>query len=444
MYSFPAQRKRREKLMKKMGDGLIYIRAKDEIIRNGDVPVKYRQASDFLYLTGIEEINYHLLLDPKTNQGHLFIPDIDPLYLVWVGKMYNTKEAKKLYGAKKVHFYSDFEKVLKTLGRKYKKIYVMPERRPFMKKMAPKHTIDTKHLKKTLHYMRAFKDAEEISLMKFAAKVNHKAFLTAMKTVKAGMYEYQISALLDKVYRDEGTKNNAFLTIAAVGRHPAILHYIDYSGRAKPGDLCLIDAGCERHGYASDITRTFPVNKTFSKKQRDIYELVLDIQKQCIKASKPGAYSQNIHELAAKMTIQGLKDLGIFKKIDLEELYAQDAHRLFFPHGIGHLLGVDVHDVGADVVKRTLKPHKHMRSSVDLQPNMVFTIEPGIYFLDVYFKSKKERKKYQKILNWSKADQYFHVGGVRIEDDIIITKTGNINLTKPLPKEVRDIERLRK
>ncbi|MFH1357456.1 MAG: aminopeptidase P family protein [bacterium] len=444
MYSFPLQRKRREKLMNVMKDGLIYIKAKDEIIRNGDVPVKYRQSSNFLYLTAIEEINYHLVLDPKSNQGHLFIPNIDPMYLVWVGRMFNTQEAKKKFGAKQVHYYSDFEKVVSKLKKRYNRIYTMPEDKAFIKRHVGKSKVDTITLKKTLDFMRAFKDAEGIRLMKQASHINVKAFTEAMSTIKPGIYEYQVQALMEKVYRDNGAIHNSFQTIAAVGRNPAVLHYTTCYDKGKNGDLILLDAGCECHGYASDITRTFPVGKTFSKTQQAIYEATLDVNKKCIKASVPGVAFQHIHEQACRLIIEHLKDLRILKNIDTQELYQKDIHRLFFPHGLGHLLGLDVHDVGAGVIPCSTKPHKHMRSSVDLLPNMVVTIEPGIYFLEVYFKSQKERNKYKQYINWSVADKYYTVGGVRIEDDLLITKKGNINMTQKLVKDVKDIELLRK
>lgn len=429
----------RKKLMQNLKDGLILVHAKDEILRNGDVTYAYRQDSNFLYLTGIEKPDHTLLLDPKTKKSHLFIPNINELHLIWVGKQLGLKEAKRLYKCDTVHFHSEFVHVFRKLGGKYKKLYALSTNRSFLKKHHTRLKKDFKILKKTLDHMRLFKSKEEIACLIKANKVSHQAHLTAMKTTCPGLYEYQIQAQMEQEFLSQGAFHRAYGSIVASGANASILHYVVNNTKCKSGDLLLIDAGCEWNGYASDVSRTFPVNGKFSKKQRQIYEIVLKTQKACIKMVKPGVSFLEIHKYSGKMIVEGLIALGIIKDIDREEIYKNDIHRIFYPHGVGHLLGLDVHDVGAKKHRRA----KNLRSSITLKPGMVVTIEPGIYFIDAYFDSPKKRKEYKKYINWKKADAYRSVGGIRIEDDVLVTKTGHRNFTK-VPKEIKQIEKIMK
>lgn len=295
-----------------------------------------------------------------------------------------------------------------------------------------------KKLGQTLNQARLFKDAHEIKLMQAANDISKLGHIAAMKAVRPGLYEYQIQAEMQREFLKHGAKFCAYGSIVATGVNGAILHYHDNDALIKPGELMLIDAACEWDGYAADITRTFPVNGRFSKKQAEIYDIVLKAQNTCIDMIKPDVDFYDVHRQSARSIIEGLSELGFFKTSNLDELLKNDVHRIFYPHGIGHLLGIDVHDVGAP--KRKLKV-KHLRAAIVLKANMAVTIEPGIYFIEAYFNSAKVRAKYKKWINWNVADAYADVGGIRIEDDIVVTAKGHLNLTT-VPKDRKEIEKL--
>ncbi|OVE82443.1 hypothetical protein BVY03_00955 [bacterium K02(2017)] len=262
-----------------------------------------------------------------------------------------------------------------------------------------------------------------------------------MKSIKSGMTENQAQAILESELLKDGAKHTAYGSIVASGKNGAILHYHENNSKLKNKDLLLIDAGCEWEGYASDITRTFPVSGKFTSKQKEIYNIVLKTQKECIKMIKPGVTMYDIHFTACRLIQNGLVELGIIKKLDESDLFDKKAYSIFFPHGIGHLIGLDVHDVGAKPSKNKKRKAKNLRAQLKLEKDMCITIEPGIYFIEAYFDSKEHRKKTSSYINWNIADKYRDVGGIRIEDDLIVTAKGSKNLTK-VPKEINAIERL--
>ncbi len=430
----------RNALLSKMTDGLIFVKSSDEVIRNGDWNYTFRQCSYFLYLTGVVRTNHLLLLDTKTKKAHLFIPDLDEKYRLWTGKQLTKQAAKKIYGVEAAHYLSEFDKILKQLGRKHKTLYALPNTNDFLKHHPTRLNKDFKKLVDAFDLIRSIKDSEEIKLTQKACEITHKAFEAAMRAIAPGKLEWEIQAALEAEYKRNGVIFLAFDSIIPSGQNASILHYVNNDAKLKKGDLLLIDAGCEWQGYAADVTRTFPISGKFATKQKQIYQIVLDAQKQCIAHIKEGAYTPDLHKMTAKNLMSGLVKLGIIKKgFDLNDLYEKEIHRLFFPHGTGHLLGLDVHDVGA------LKKHniKNLRTVVKLKAGMIFTVEPGIYFIEAIFDSPQKRKKFAKYINWKKADSYRSVGGVRIEDDVLVTKTGCTNLTH-LPKEISDIEKAMK
>ncbi len=429
---------RHKNLMQTLNDGLIFIAATPEVIRNGDVTHAYRQSSNFLYLTGITHADYALLLDPKSKKSHLFIPDITDYHRIWNGRQLDAKQAKKKYVVNFVHYNKDAKKIFAKLGRRYKQIYTDKDGISALKKFDVAKKTNIKKFDAILNQARLIKDAHEIKLMQRAndiAKLGHTA---AMKAVKPGLYEYQVQAEMQREFLKHGAKFCAYGSIVATGVNGAILHYHDNDALVKPGELMLIDAACEWDGYAADITRAFPVSGKFNKKQSEIYDIVLKTQNTCINMLKPGVDFYDVHRQSARSIIEGLSELGFFKISDINELLKNDVHRIFYPHGIGHLLGLDVHDVGAP--KRRVKV-KHLRAAIVLQANMAVTIEPGIYFIEAYFNSAKVRDKYKKWINWKVADSYKDVGGIRIEDDIVVTAKGHLNLTT-VPKERKEIEKL--
>lgn len=430
-------RKNRSKVLKALKDGLILLQAREEILRNGKVAYPYRQDSYFLYLTGIDKPGFALVLDPADQKSHLFIPDMSEHHRVWVGRPLDVKEAKHRFGMAHVHYHSELGRYLKRLGKKYKRLYMLPSGGDPLKKYKVRLKKDTKRLKTLLDHMRLFKEPEEVALIQRANRISRDGHLAAMRAAGSARHEYEVQAELQKCFLKAGAPHSAYGAIVAAGRNAAILHYTDNNGPLKKTDLILIDAGCEWQGYASDVTRTFPIGGRFSKKQRAVYEIVLATQRECIRMIKPGVSFIKVHNYAARRLIDGLIRLGLIKDGDKQAVYKSGAHRLFFPHGIGHLLGLDVHDVGARPSKRA----RGLRSAVTLRPGMVVTIEPGIYFNDAQLNDPKVRKKFGKYVNWKKVDQYLSVGGVRIEDDILVTKTGHTNLTR-VPKSIGEIEKV--
>lgn len=418
----PLYKSHRRNLMKKLPNGLILIKSGHEVVRNGDVPYVFRQESNFLYLTGITETHHLLLLDPKKKQAHLFIPDYSEYHQIWLGKQNTRPEAKKKYQVEHVWYHSQFKKVYSKLKRKYKRVY------------------SPKNLEEVLAKLRRIKSPSEITFLENANKLSHKGHVAAMRAIKSGMYEYQLQTVLENEFRIKGVFHNAYPSIVASGKNAAILHYHQNNQIIKKNDLVLIDAGCEWNGYASDVTRTFPASGKFSKTQKEIYEIVLATQKSCIQKIKPGVSIQEIHDFSCRLILNGLIKLGLVKNAEMNALLKNNIHRIFYPHGIGHLLGLDVHDVGGKPRKRGGRS-TYLRSGVKLQSGMVVTMEPGIYFIETIINSREKRKKYQKYINWDMVEKYRSVGGIRIEDDILVTKSGFENLTT-VPKEVTAIEKL--
>lgn len=434
----------RKKLMQSLKDGLILVVSAEEKQRNSDVNYLFRQDSDFLYLTGIDHIKYALLLDPKNSTAHLFLTDLDPQFQIWIGKQITITEAKKRYKVEQAHYLSNFNHTFSRLSKKYKRLYLFSQAEAFLKKQKIKTKLkrDAKTLRLALDELRVRKSPEEIRLLQKANDISYHGHVAAMKNIKPQRFEYEAQSHLENEFRKAGAIHNAYPSIVASGQNAAILHYHDNNMKCGKNDLLLIDAGCEYKGYASDITRTFPVSGKFSQKQKEIYQVVLDAQKQCIQMIRPGVTMFEIHEQASRWLCKGLIKTGILYDHPVDDLLKKNIHRYFFPHGIGHMLGLDVHDVGGrDPKAPQKKKAASLRTSRKLEEGMVITIEPGIYFIPGHFENKKTRKDTAKYINWKKADPYRSVGGIRIEDDIVVTKTGHKNLTR-VPKEIKDIEKL--
>ena len=275
---------------------------------------------------------------------------------------------------------------------------------------------ELRDVRAALGQMRLIKDEVEIDIMQRANKISSNAHIRAMKMAKPGMFEYQIEAELLHEFVKNGARQPAYGSIVATGGNACVLHYRENSAPLKKGDLMLIDAGCELESYAADITRTFPVAGKFSGPQKDIYELVLESQLACIKAVKPGAPFGKYHEVAVNVLAQGLIDLKLCKG-SLSGVIEKETYKQFYMHRAGHWLGLDVHDAG----DYRLRDGKW----VTLEPGMVLTVEPGLYIRPA-----------------DNVPKHFWDIGVRIEDDILVTKKGNMNLTAACPKSVKDVEAL--
>jgi Xaa-Pro aminopeptidase len=425
--------RRRRALMAQMEDNSIAIlSAAPERTRNRDVEHPYRQDSDFWYLSGFPEPAAVMALIPGREHGEfvLFCRERDRTMEIWNGYRAGPEGAVEKYGADDAFPISDIDEILPGLIEGRERVYYDLGRDPEFDRQVmswvnsirarvrtgahpPGEFLALTHL---LHDMRLYKSAAEIKVMRRAAEIAAGAHVRAMRAVRPGMYEYQLEAEYLHEFMLHGARSPAYPSIVGGGANGCILHYIENSEKLREGDLVLVDAGCEYHSYASDITRTFPVNGRFSREQQALYEVVLASQYDAIEAVKPGNHWNAFHEAALKVLTQGLVDLGLLKG-ELNELIETEAYRPFFMHRTGHWLGLDVHDVG------DYKVHDQWRV---LEPGMVVTVEPGLYIAP----------------DDTSVDARWRGIGIRIEDDVAVTRDGFDVLTRDVPKDVADIEAL--
>lgn len=396
------------------GQGLVHLQGGKPVPRNFDVEYAFRQNSDFLYATGVEEPGCHLVLDGARET--LLVPRVDAHHRVWEGHVPGPAEAKRLFGVDKVMYADELKKVLK--GRR---------------------TVAPAKLRDALDELRAVKTEGELALMRRANDVSGKAHLAVMKATKPGLKEYELQAVFDAACVKAGLKHLAYPSIVAAGVNSAVLHYRKNNAPLRSGDLLLIDAGAELSGYAADITRTFPINGKFTRRQRDIYSVVLETQKRCIAKAQPGINSAELHLYSMRVIAEGLKSLGLLRG-ETDGLVENGAVRLFYPHGLTHMLGLDVHDVTGGKKRVLPNPTKiPVRFVAKLEPGFVITMEPGVYFIDALLKDPALRTKHKQAVNFALADSFLDFGGIRIEDDIVVRAGGAENLTH-VPKEIEAVE----
>ena len=425
-------RKRRKKLMDMLGDDSIAILpAAPEKIRNRDVAYRYRPDSDFYYLTGFGEPEAVMALIPGRSQGEfiLFCRERNPEQEIWHGSRAGLEGACNNYGADDAYPITDMDDILPGLLENRERIYyTMGNDTVFDQRVlgwvnqvrgkirtgvhAPEEFISLNHI---LHDMRLYKSRREISLLRKAASISANAHVRAMETCRPGMMEYQVEAELLHEFMRQGALSAAYPCIVGSGANSCVLHYIDNTREMQEGDILLIDAGAEYEGYASDVTRTFPVSGRFSDPQRAVYEVVLAAQLAAIDAVKPGNHWNQPHDAAVEALTEGLVALGILKG-PVKKLIKKEAYKPYFMHKTGHWLGMDVHDVG------DYKLGEQWRM---LEPGMAMTIEPGLYF------PPRE----------GLAEKWWNIG-VRIEDDVLVTKSGNEVLSRDAPKSISGIEAL--
>lgn len=423
---------RRRDVMQHMGGGVAIIPTAPVRTRNRDVDYAFRPDSDFFYLTNFPEPEAIVVLVPNRSHGEyiLFCRERNPEKETWDGYRAGLEGACEKYGADDAFPIDDIDDILPGLLENRDKVYCNMGRYPDFDTLlmgwvnevraksrngvhAPGEFVDLDHI---VHELRLFKRADEIKTMRKAAKISAQAHIRAMKMCKPGMYEYQIEAEFLHEFRRQGSQYPAYPSIVGGGANSCILHYIENNAQLKDGDLLLIDAGCELDGYASDITRTFPVNGKYTGEQKAIYELVLAAQASAIKKVKPGNHWNDPHEAAVRVMVDGLLDLKLLKG-KADDIIEKQEYRKFYMHRTGHWLGMDVHDVGdykVDGIWRLL------------EPGLVLTVEPGVY-ISAGQKGVDER--------------WWNIG-VRIEDDVLVTRDGCDVLSADAPKKVEDIEAL--
>ncbi len=431
--------KMRASLAQRLPDGLILLSGGTPIPRNNDVDYVFRQKSDFLYLTGCEEPGCALLIDPKRRKHTLFVPRIDNNHRVWLGHVPSTDEAKKIFGIDRVLYADELSKAVQQAQSGYRRAYADAEAAK-KAKGALKLPNAAGALRDALDELRACKTAGELALMRHANEITGAAHVEVMRRTRPGMKEYEIQAIFESECLKHGLKHLGYPSIVAAGKNGAVLHYHHNDAELKDGEMLLIDAGAEYKGYSADITRCFPSNGRFTSRQRDVYNVVLDTQKACIDAARPGIVSADLHVLSMTKIAEGLKSMGILNG-ETSGLVEGGAVRLFYPHGLTHTLGLDVHDTLGGKKRKMPNPTKvPVRFVAKLEPGFVITMEPGVYFIDALLNDAALRRKHKGSVDFEKAVTFLDFGGVRIEDDVVVQQDGPpLNLTC-VPKEIADVE----
>jgi len=429
-----------EQIQSKTGSGIAIISTAPELARNRDSEFPYRHDSDFFYLTGFDEPGATLVIivQGKSVESHLFCRPKDLEREIWDGIRLGPDAAPESLGLEFAYSNQELDTKLSELLSRHEAIYlrlaenaesdrrlrhwmeqVRKQSRSGLNPPTQLHDVDA-----LIHEMRLFKDAHEIDIMKRAAAISARAHIRAMQTCKPGMREYQLEAELLHEFCFHGSQSVAYNSIVATGENACILHYRAGNAQLQSGDLCLIDAGCELDSYASDITRTFPVNGKFTGPQRALYEITVQAQAAAIAETRPGNTFIQPHEAAVKVLTQGLLDEKLLKLTELgslENAIETGAYRRFYMHRTSHWLGMDVHDVGSyrEASTQTEKPWRI------LQPNMALTIEPGLYI-----------RPAEDI-----SEAFWNIG-IRIEDDAVVTTSGCELISRGVPVKAEEIESL--
>ena len=419
---------KRKIYMDKIGvDAVAIITSHGVYVRNDDQDHDYRQDSKLFYITGFEEPRSIAVLRPgeEKHKFILFVRQRDKLRETWSGKRYGVKGAMDVFNADTAYVIDDFESMLPQLLRGHKTVYhnygadekISEIITAQFANLLRRTDAVIRNAEFILGEMRKVKSKREIGLLQKAVDISVEAHREAMMSTQPGMSEYEIEAVIEYVFRKNGSQRVAYGSIVGAGANATILHYDTNEMKMNSGDLLLLDAAAEWGYYSADITRTYPVNGKFSKEQAAIYNIVYDALQAGIKMSKPGNTRQNISDAVDYSVIDGLINVGLLSGTR-EKIKEDRSFKKFFIHGFGHWIGLDVHDAGAYLVDG---------ESVVMEPGMTFTIEPGIYINE----------------DESVDPKWWNIG-VRIEDCILITKKGNINMSRGVPNRLKDIEKLMK
>lgn len=423
---------RRQKLLSSVEEGVIILTSSSPKIRSNDTEYPYRQSSDFYYMCGFKEDNALLVLvkTKEATKSILFLEPYNEEHALWNGSRLGIDKAKESFSIEEVHDINEYPTLIKEILREHIALYIdlfddsswiiqaknsakeLHETRGVKRHIRAIH--DVTHLIRT---QRLIKCNEEIIEIKNAIVLTAKAHHEAMQLSKPGIHEYELQAHMSYVFQSHGAQAESYGAIVAGGNNANTLHYVDNRDVLRDGDLVLIDAACEWELYASDITRTFPVNGKFTPTQRTVYEKVLDVQLRVIEAMKPGVKRDWLQQYSEELLCQALIDLGILSG-ECKTLLESKAHKKYAPHGIGHWMGLDVHDPCPYVDDEG--------ESLQFMAGMVMTIEPGIYIRN---DDMSVEEKYRGI-------------GIRIEDDILITQNGYENLSAMIAKTVEEVENM--
>ncbi len=423
-------KERRDRLLEIMDEGVAVLSTATMQTRSNDTEYPFRPSSDFYYLTGFEEDNSVVVLCKKGDERKtiLFVQEKVPEMELWTGERLGVDAAQECFSFDEVYGIDSFEEQIKALLKEQTLLYfdlfnnnkIYTQLKVIANTMLHTRGVNRSprtfsDITKLTQQMRLIKSEEEVSLIREALVITQKAHHHAMTTCQVGMMEYQLQAEYEYTFKREGAYSDAYTTIIAGGNNANTLHYIKNDQALKEGELVLVDAGCEYGFYASDITRTYPVNGTFTAVQKELYNMILGVQLKVIEAIKPGGSKKELQAFSEKLLTEGMVSLGILEG-EVEMLLEEKAHKKYYPHGIGHWMGLDVHDPC---------PYSDDNGDENLfAEGMVLTIEPGLYLPK---DDEKIPEKYRGI-------------GIRIEDDVLITKEGCENLSQGIAKTVEEIE----
>ncbi|HET9030888.1 MAG TPA: Xaa-Pro aminopeptidase [Candidatus Aquilonibacter sp.] len=420
---------RRRRALEDFANGVAVIPSATLHLRNNDTEFEFRQNSDFFYLTGFDEPDALLVLAPSGAEHRtiLFLRERDRAMEIWNGKRLGVERACETLGIDAAYSVEELDERLPRYLTGVDTLYYQLGNERFDARVrtalakartltrrsgtAPDTITDPSE---RIHAYRQIKSGPEIELLRRGAEITRRGFVAAMKATRPGLFEYEVEALLEYEFHRAGAQREAYESIVASGDNATILHYNTNRDRLADGDLLLIDAACEYEYYATDVTRTWPVNGRFSAEQRAIYEIVLAAQEAAIATLQPGAPQRAFHQAAVRVITEGLIDLGLLSG-SIDENLERETYREYYMHGTGHWLGMDVHDVG--------RYRDRSDEPVALMPGMVTTVEPGIY-----------------VQRDAACDERFRGIGVRIEDDLVITERGSENLTAAIPKSIEELE----
>jgi len=463
MFTAKVYSERRSRLRKELRSGLVLLPGNQEAALNYPANTySFRQDSNFSYFFGLDHPDLAGMIDLDGGADIIFGNDVDIDDIIWMGKQPTMKEQSLLVGVEQSAPLKDLEKMISAALSQGRKIHFLPPYRgetiiQLSDLLRIPHSevrskaFENEELIKAVIKLRMVKEEEEITEISKMVDVAYIMHTTAMKMAMPGVIEREISGVIEGIALSHGC-GVSFPVILTINGQTLHNHY--HGNILKEGRMLVIDSGSESElHYASDITRTVPVGGKFSPRQKEIYEVVLSANLAAINAMKPGIPFRDIHLLAASKIVEGLKNIGLMKG-DVQEAVNKGAHTLFFPHGLGHPLGLDVHDLeglGENLVgydSETIRSKEFglafLRFGRRLQKDFVMTIEPGIYFIPELIDIWKSENKLAEFINYDLVDTYRDFGGIRIEDDVLVTEDGFRILGKPIPKTVAEIEALMK
>jgi len=449
--------KRREQLHKLVKSGVALF------IGNSEAPMNYpantyhfRQDSDFLYFFGLDIPGLAGLMDFDTGTDYIFGNDFDMDDIIWMGPQPTVKDLAIKCGIKETAPMANLEEKIQDAVSKRRKVHFLPPYRGESKMIlgsllkenpCQMKTFASADLISAVVLLRSIKEKAEVDEIERAVDIAYEMHVTAMKMCTPGVNEQEIFGALEGIALAKGGGTSFPIILSINGQ---TLHNHSHGNILKKDRMMVTDAGAETNlHYSSDITRTTPVGGRFSSMQKDVYEIVLKANTETINATKPGVSNRDIHFLACKVITGGMKELGLMKG-NSDEAIAAGAHALFMPHGIGHMMGLDVHDMEAlgenyvgysnDVKRSEQFGTAFLRFALPYKPGHVFTIEPGIYFIPELINKWKSEGKYREFIEYEKLSRFMAIGGIRIEDDVLITDKGHKVLGKPIPKTIKEIE----